>query len=126
MQSRNRLLVLACSSALACATACTPLASKSARPARSTLSCARSVLTSKLPEAIPDNTAHCLAAGFIARYCSVSEAYIAGLGKELEDTVGHGDAEWRDWQADRRGIACAQRTQNDDALYSCCGWQPSN
>ena len=84
------------------------------------------MLTSNLAEAVPDGTAHCLPAGFIARYCSVSEAYIAGVGKELEDTVGHGDAEWRDWQADRRGIACAKHAQNDDALYSCCGWKRSN
>ncbi|MET0658573.1 MAG: hypothetical protein ABW110_10520 [Steroidobacteraceae bacterium] len=114
---------LLCSLAAICA-ACTPLAPNDARPARSTVSCARSVLTNKLPESIPDDTAHCLAAGFIARYCSVSEAYIAGLGKELEDSVGHGDAQWRDWQADRRGIACAKRASSDDDVYACCGWQP--
>jgi hypothetical protein len=106
---------------LTCLTACTPLASQDQRPARSSLSCARSVLESKLPDDLPDDVAHCLAAGFIARYCSLSEAYLSGVGKEFKDLVGPGDAEWRDWQSDRRGIACAKDSTSDEALYACCG-----
>lgn len=121
MESGKRSIRWLCALVALQMTACTPLASKSARPARSTLSCAQSVLATKLPQPLPDATAHCLAAGFIARYCSVSEAYIAGVGKELKDAFGHGDAQWRDWQADRRGIACAKAAMDDAALYSCCG-----
>lgn len=102
--------------------ACSPLVPRAERPARSTLSCVQIVIERRVPIAAPDDTAHCLAAGFIARYCSVSEAYLAGLGKELKDTFGPGDAEWRDWQADRRGIACAQQATTDTELYACCGW----
>jgi hypothetical protein len=103
------------------ATACTPLASKDARPARSTLSCAQAVLDTRVPRLLPDDRAHCLAAGFIARYCSVSEAYLAAIGKELKDAFGPGSAEWRDWQANRRGIRCAKTSATDDELYACCG-----
>lgn len=121
---RKTLAKLLCLTATLGVTACAPLAPQRDRPARATLSCVRAVLDTKLPPAISDDLAHCLAGGFIARYCSVSEAYLAGLGKELEDTLGDGDAEWRDWQADRRGIACARHSTSDEAVYSCCGWNP--
>ena len=80
----------------------------------------RDVLAEKLPAELPDGHAHCLASGLIARYCSFSEAYLAGAGKELRDLLGPGDAEWRDWRADRIGIACAKSAENDAALASCC------
>ena len=80
----------------------------------------KAVVAEKLPENLPDARAHCLAAGLIARYCSVSEAYFAGMGKELRDLLGAGDAEWRDWRADRAGIACAKLAADDGALASCC------
>lgn len=80
----------------------------------------RAVLDAKLPAGLPDERAHCLAAGLIARYCSVSEAYLAGIGKELRDLLGPGDAEWADWRADRTGIACAKSAAGDSELVSCC------
>jgi hypothetical protein len=90
------------------------------RLARSTYACMRAVLQEKLPKDLPDTRAHCLAGGLIARYCSVTEAYFAGAGKEFQDLVGSGDAEWKDWSADRAGIDCARSAKNDADLASCC------
>jgi hypothetical protein len=78
------------------------------------------VLRQKLPANLPDHDAHCLASGLIARYCSPTEAYLAGVGKELRDLFGRGDAEWADWRADRVGVRCAQRAEDDAALATCC------
>lgn len=82
----------------------------------------QAVLRQQLPEPakLPDYQAHCLAAGFIARYCSVTEAYLASVGKELKDLVGHGDPQWRDIQSDRRGIGCARTATTDAELRQCC------
>lgn len=80
----------------------------------------QAVVQDKLPSGLPDPRAHCLASGLIARYCSGSEAYLAGAGKELRDLLGDGDAEWADWRADRAGIDCARSASNDDALATCC------
>ena len=69
------------------------------------------VIKEKLPADLPDKRAHCLAGGFIARYCSITEAYLAGAGKEMRDLFSRGDsAEWKDWQADRVGIKCARES----------------
>lgn len=80
----------------------------------------QAVVASKLPADLPDERAHCVASGLITRYCSRSEAYMAGLGKELRDLFGAGDAEWRDWRADRAGIACAAEAKDDADIASCC------
>jgi hypothetical protein len=78
------------------------------------------VLREKLPTTFPDKRAHCLAGGLISRYCSITEAYLAGAGKEVRDLLGHGDAEWQDWRADRVGIECARQSADDSALAECC------
>jgi hypothetical protein len=78
------------------------------------------VVRDKLPANLPDKRAHCLAGGLISRYCSVTEAYLAGAGKEVRDLLGHGDAEWADWRADRVGIECARESGDDAALAQCC------
>ena len=78
------------------------------------------VLSEKLPKGLPDKRAHCLAGGLVSRYCSITEAYLAGAGKEVRDLLGHGDAEWKDWQADRVGIECAREVTDDAALVECC------
>jgi hypothetical protein len=78
------------------------------------------VVHKKLPQSLPDKQAHCLAAGLIARYCSQTEAYIAGAGKEWRDLFTGGDVEWADWRADRVGINCARHAQDDAALTACC------
>ena len=78
------------------------------------------VLREKVPSKLPDKQAHCLASGLIARYCSLAEAYLAGVGKEMRDLLGPGDAEWSDWLADRRGIDCARHATDDVSLSRCC------
>lgn len=67
-----------------------------------------------------DKHLHCMVSANIARRCSVTEAYLAGIGKELADIFApHGDAEWADWQADRTGVACG-RNQSGEAVERCC------
>ncbi len=95
-------------------------ATSSIRPERSTLGCAESVVASRVPADLPDKQQHCLAAGFIARYCSRTEAYLAAAGKEFKDMFGRGDAEWADWRADRAGMECASGATNDEGIVSCC------
>jgi hypothetical protein len=73
---------------------------------------------------LPDKQAHCIAAGLIARHCSVTESMLASVGKEIRDALGHGDAEWGDLRADRHGIACARGIPGDEALRSCCTGSP--
>ena len=110
------LLALAMTMLAGCAT----VPNRPVRPAKSSYGCMKSVVQEKVPTGIPDSRAHCLAAGLIARYCSGTEAYMAGAGKELRDLLGAGDAEWSDWRADRIGIDCARRASDDAALATCC------
>jgi hypothetical protein len=90
------------------------------RLAASSYGCMSAVLKQKLPSSLPDKRAHCLASGLIARYCSLPEAYVAGIGKEVRDLFTGGDVEWGDWRADRVGIACARRAADDASLAVCC------
>jgi hypothetical protein len=99
---------------------CASIANQPARLARSSYGCMRTVVQTKLPADLPSPRAHCLAAGLIARYCSISEAYLAGLGKEVRDVLGRGDAQWSDWRADRVGIDCARRAGDDFGVARCC------
>jgi hypothetical protein len=78
------------------------------------------VVREKVPADVKDSRAHCIASGLIARYCSATEAYLAGIGKELRDLFGPGDAEWKDWRADRAGIGCAGSSDTDASLSDCC------
>jgi hypothetical protein len=106
--------------AIANLTACATIENRPARPARSSYACMEAVLREKLPPDLPDKRAHCLAGGLIARYCSISEAYLAGAGKEVRDLLSRGDAQWQDWRADRAGIACAGQAADDSAIATCC------
>jgi hypothetical protein len=99
--------------------ACAGVPQHAARLAPSSYGCMQAVVA-RLPPRLPDKRAHCRAAGMIARYCSVPEAYIAGAGKEVRDAFTGGDAEWADWRADRVGIRCAQRSADDAELFACC------
>ncbi len=67
-----------------------------------------------------DKRAHCLTAGRIAQRCSVFEADLAGIGKELSDIFNHGDPSWADWRADRAGIRCARHGRDPQQLADCC------
>jgi hypothetical protein len=101
--------------------ACASIANRPSRLAPSSYGCMAAVIKEKLPADLPDKRAHCIAGGLIARYCSVTEAYLAGAGKEVRDLFSRGDtAEWQDWQADRVGIECARETKDDAAVAQCC------
>jgi hypothetical protein len=106
--------------AMANLTACAGIANRPPRVAHSSYGCMAAVLQEKLPHNLPDKRAHCLAGGLIARYCSVTEAYLAGAGKEVRDLLSRGDAQWQDWRADRTGIECARESQDDAAIAACC------
>jgi hypothetical protein len=99
---------------------CVTVPNRPARPAKSSYGCMQAVVQDKVPTGLPDKRTHCLAAGLIARYCSGTEAYMAGAGKELRDLLGAGDPEWSDWRADRVGIECARHASDDAALATCC------
>jgi hypothetical protein len=90
------------------------------RPARSSVGCAQAVLDRHLPAGLRDKRAHCIAGGLIARLCSPTEARLAGLGKELRDTFGAGDADWADWQATRSGVRCAASRPDMASIVACC------
>jgi hypothetical protein len=94
-------------------------ASNPQRPADSSLACMQHVRDA-LPEGIPDDRAHCLAAGGIAQRCSGLEASMAGVGKEFADLFTGGDPSWADWRADKAGIQCARDHSDSEGLATCC------
>jgi hypothetical protein len=89
------------------------------RPAHSSYGCMQAV-RAQLPTDDNDKRLHCLATAQITRQCSVSEAYLAGMGKELSDLFGSGDAEWADWQADRAGVNCGRAQNSMEDIQACC------
>lgn len=94
-------------------------ASRAPRPETPSLECMQAAI-SRMPESTDDSFRHCLATGLITRYCSASEAVIAGVGKELRDLFGRGDASLADLRADRRGLSCARQAEDDAGLLRCC------
>jgi len=94
-------------------------AAQAGRPTTSSYGCMRAQRDS-LPADMRDEQKHCVASGLIARHCSVSEANMAGVGKEMQDLFGHGDASWADWKMDRKGVACSHDAADDEALARCC------
>jgi hypothetical protein len=121
--SRKVALTHAACVALFAMSGCTPLTHET-RAARSSLGCMKAVLARHDFTRLDDDVAHCLAAGLIARHCSVSEAYLASIGKEVRDTFGSGDAQWKDVSADRRGIDCARQASADKDVEACCRTPP--
>jgi hypothetical protein len=102
------------------ATACAPLPTYEPRAGRSSLGCMESAIAGRNLEALTDDAeAHCIAAGLIALRCSVTESWIAGVGQELRDLLGRGDAEIEDLRNDARGVKCARAT-GKDGLDACC------
>ena len=65
------------------------------RPAASSYECMKAVRDA-LPAGLDNKRAHCLADGGIAERCSVWEANLAGIGKEVRDAFSSGDASWAD------------------------------
>lgn len=98
-------------------TGCAPLQNYAERPAPSSLGCIRAVVHELPADA---RASHCAAAGLIARYCSVTEAILASLGKELLDAFSAGDASWVDLREDARGIRCARSANSDSDVLNCC------
>ena len=120
---RRRVLTSAAIGAVLAATGCAPLAIKEQRAATSTMGCMRAAISSQPFDDLPDDAAHCIAAGLIARRCSVTEAMLASVGKEIGDALGSGDAQWRDLRADRKGIRCARSADDEQELAACCASQ---
>jgi hypothetical protein len=116
----QRLIKLIALFAAATVAACAPLPHRETRASHSSLGCMHAALRERLPDGLSDAQTHCIAAGLIARYCSVTEATLASVGKELRDLLGSGDAEWRDLQSDRRGVDCARTAGTDASLQVCC------
>jgi hypothetical protein len=101
------------------ATSCAPLPTYENRAGKSSLACMQSAIAGRSFEGLHDYEAHCIATGLIALRCSVTESWLAGVGKELRDLLGSGDAALNDLRADGRGVQCA-RTQGKDGLDACC------
>jgi RHS repeat-associated protein len=55
-----------------------------------------------------DKYKHCVVSCYIDVTCNYATAVAAGIGKEIKDMWGPGNAEWADWQADREGIKCGE------------------
>lgn len=101
------------------ATGCAPLPTHEPRAGKSSLGCMQSAIAGRNLESMRDVEAHCIAAGLIALRCSVTESWLAGVGKELRDLLGPGDAEFKDLRSDAHGVACARAT-GKDGLDACC------
>ena len=94
-------------------------ATQGPRAAPSSLGCMQAA-THSLPTELNDEQKHCVASGLIARRCSLTEAAMAGAGKELKDAFTAGDASWADWRSDRKGMRCARYARDETSLLSCC------
>ena len=114
---RRRKPAYALAGVLVCLASC---ASAPDRSARSSVGCAEATLDQYLPSGLSDKRAHCIAGGLIARFCSPTEARLAGLGKEMRDAFGSGDADWSDWQATRAGVRCAPSAAKVASIVACC------
>jgi hypothetical protein len=97
----------------------TGCASREPRADDSTYGCMQTV-RAQIPTNLPDKRQHCLAGAQITRQCSVGEAYVASLGKELRDLFGTGDASWSDWRADRAGMRCGRAARDTAQIERCC------
>src|SRR4026208_225982 len=117
--SLHRNPAYALAGVLVCLVGC---ASAPDRPARSSVGCAEATLDQHLPSGLSDKRAHCIAGGLIARFCSPTEARLAGLGKEVRDAFGPGDADWSDWQATRAGVRCGAAGAGGAPLITLSGY----
>ncbi len=53
---------------------------------------------------VSDKWKHCALSCLLARRCGAEDSFLLGIIKELADTVGPGNAEWADLQADLNGV----------------------
>jgi hypothetical protein len=78
LHSRLRTAIVA--PALLALAACASIPNRPPRAAKSSYGCMETVVKERIPGDLPDKRQHCLASGLIARYCSGTEAYMAGAG----------------------------------------------
>jgi hypothetical protein len=69
---------------------------------------------------LSDPRKHCVAAGAIRQRCGWLSSMTAGLGKELSDAFGPGDAAFADLEADGAGRECGARSADEALLRACC------
>lgn len=77
----------------------------------------------RLTQGMNDKVRHCFVSCLITIKCDEVTAAAVGLVKEAIDSVGPGDADWEDWEADKRGIACGTKVKQKK-VKSCgaaCG-----
>lgn len=94
--------------------------------------CVNRIAARPFPPGTNDKYKHCIVSGEIYAQCSPAEAYAAGIGKEIKDLFGPGNAEIDDLKADLDGIDCAangfscgsQCTPDLDSCCRCKGWLP--
>jgi RHS repeat-associated protein len=81
-------------------------------------------LQSSFPPNTGDKFKHCVVSCRILEDCGLAAATAAGIGKELQDAVGPGDASIGDFIADYEGILCGIDTKKGKFCRdcdSCCG-----
>lgn len=115
-QTWQRIFILVTAVVSVCA--CVPL--RGTRAAPSSTSCVRAAIHQEWPPGLTDKQKHCRATAQIAASCSVPEARLAGILKEVADLFGKGNAEWADLRADWAGVRCARDAQGVPDIDSCC------
>ena len=90
------------------------------RPITCALSVGRKLQSSFAPNT-DDKFKHCSVSCRILGECGLVGAAAAGIGKELQDAVGPGDADIADFVADFEGILCGFDT-NQGKFCSDCGF----
>jgi RHS repeat-associated protein len=78
--------------------------------------CAEMVAAKIIPTFGPgdnDKYKHCVVSCYIDVTCDKTTAQAAGIGKEIKDIFGPGNAEWADWQADKEGIRCGENIKKN-------------
>lgn len=58
-----------------------------------------------------DKFKHCAFSCIIAVHCGSAQSWTVGVLKELQDIVGPGNADWKDYRANQTGIQLAKKHQ---------------
>ena len=99
---------------------------------KSMMGCINRVVSqrSKFPPKTNDKYKHCVVSCYISDECGHFAAALAGIGKEVKDMFGPGNAEWADWKADVSGMDCSKNKQKggdecpggkeNNSCESCC------
>ena len=87
-------------------------------PVKSSLGCGWDIYQSeknKFPKGTSDKYKHCVISCKIRLKCGGFAAGAGGVGKEILDVFGPGNAEWNDLVADFSGIKCAGEIRDNKA-----------